>query len=162
MKKITTLQIGDAIAAALENKKKNILFVSATVEYEPALEWFAQHPAYRLCRAKPQPYYAEKNGLLVKKEDFYILDNQTLEQANSEKTVWFINFFSEQCVNGFEGFLDIVKHRFYINKRPDGTCQKYPLEKMPLFLAFTSPTEGDYMRLDKKYYDLFDEVYQVV
>ena len=162
MKNITINQIDKCLSDALANKIKNVLFVSPTVEYTPALEWFKAHPEYILCRATPAEIYEEENGILVKRENTAAISDENFTTVNNEKGIWFINIFSEKCITDFEGFTDIIKNRFYINKFTDGTKVKHSLDKMALFVAFTAtPNPNDNFALDEKYYDLFDEIYVV-
>ncbi len=162
MKEISVAQIGTHISDALESQKKNILFVSSTLEYENALNWFVEHPEHRVCRATPAALYVEENGILVKKENCPVISTEELEAMNDEKAIWFHHAFSEKSIEYFESFLDIIKHRFFINKFDNGNCVKYSLEKMALFVAFTTPySETDWAALDEKYYELFDAVYLV-
>ncbi len=163
MKNITINEIGLCISEALKAEKKNVLFVSHTLQYENVLAWSKEHPEYYLCRETPSPLYNQTEcGRLVCDKNCMIIANHSLEKANSENSIWFLNAFSEKCINNFDGFLDIIKNRFYINKFADDTTQKFLLEKLPLFVAFTTdPDKKDWASLDKKYYDLFDEVYLV-
>ena len=162
MDTISTQDIGAKIEGALEAKKKNILFISLTLRYEPALEWFANHPDYRVCRETPATLYEEKNGILVKNEDYTVIDSQSLDNANNDKCIWFHHAFSEKSVLNFEGFADIIKNRYYINRFPDGQEMKHDLKNMAMFIAFTTPhNENDWAALDEKYYSLFDEIYIV-
>ena len=162
MKKITTNEIGCAIAEALAKKKKNILFVSNLLRYENLVVWFNDNKEYKLFRfAVPQPLYEEKNGLLIKNEEYFCIDAATLNNLNTEKSVLFSLGFSEKSVNDFEGYLNILKERFYINRFPEGLIKKHELGKMPLFIAFSTPSgkKEDWASLDEKYYTLFDDVY---
>ena len=162
MKTITTKEIGDSIKEALTQKKKNILFVSNLLKYENLVAWFRENGEYTLYRfAVPQPLAEEKNGLLYKNEDYCIMDDELLGKLNSEKSVIFSLGFSESSINDFDGYLNILKGRVYVNKFPDGVMVKHGLEKMPLFIAFSTPSgkKGDWASLDEKYYELFDEVY---
>lgn len=162
MKKITTNEIGNTIAEALAQKKKNILFVSNLLKYENLVAWFRKNNEYQLFRfAVPQPLAEEKNGLLYENEKYCVIDDETLTKLNSEKSIIFNLGFSEYSINDFDGYLNILKGRFYINKFPDGVMVKHELEKMPLFIAFSTPSDkkGDWASLNEKYYDLFDEVY---
>lgn len=162
MVRITSLDIETYISNALESKKKNILFVSRTLEYEAVLDWFAKHSDYSVCRTAPAALYEEKNGILTKNEDYVVIDSDSLKKANNEKCIWFHHAFSEKSVLNFDGFLDIIKNRFYINHFPDGNYIKYSLENMALFIAFTTPhNENDWAALNEKYYNLFDDVYSV-
>ena len=159
---ITTGDIETVIDRALENKLKNILFISRTLEYEPALEWFEKHPDYRACRATPAALYEEKHGILVKNEDYIVINSDSLVNANSDKCIWFCHAFSEKSVLNFDGFVDIIKNRFYVNRFPDGYEAHHSLENMAMFMAFTTPhNENDWAALDQKYYRLFDEIYIV-
>ena len=159
MKKITKKKIGECISEALKSKKRNILFISAALEYENFLVWSDQHPEYNIIRCVPGELREERNGILVK-TGAYVLAHSELERLNNENSIWFHNAFSEKCINDFEGMLDAIKQRFYINKFPEGDNVKYSLEKMGLFVAFTTPQDpDDWAALDEKYYDLFDEIY---
>ena len=161
MKTITANEIERCLVNALENKKKNILFVSSTLEYKSALEWLNEHSEYRVVRfAEPQAFYEEKNGLLVKNEDYFVIADEKLKTLNNEDSILFCNIFSQSCIQNFEGYLDILKGRFYVNKFPNGDQIKHSVEKMALYIAFTTPyNPTDYAALDEKYYELFDEVY---
>lgn len=162
MKEITVNEIGACITNALTKKTKNLLFISATLEYDNALEWFAAHPDYCMGEATPQALWENKDGRLVKSEDCFVLTNDDLNKMNDEKAIWFIHALGDACVENFEGFLNIIENRFYVNTFTDGTSQRFSLEKMGMFIAFTSPTKGDWARLDEKHYHLFDEIYVVV
>jgi hypothetical protein len=159
MEKITKENIGACIQAALDNNEKNILFVSKTLEYENAIKWFESHPEYYICRSTPAPVYEEKNGLLVKAENYYAIEDSVLNKANDEKAIWFHHAFGDESLVDFDGFLKILKERSYTNTFPGGIIAKHSLEKLALFVAFTSPTKGDWARLDESHYDLFDKIY---
>lgn len=162
MKTITVNQIASQISAALESKKKNILFVSRILDYEPALAWFEDHPDYHVCRATPAPLYEEIDGRLVKNEDYPVIHTERLESANSDRCIWFHHAFSQDTVMNFEGFLDIIKNRYYVNRFPDEPEIRYALDKLALFMAFTAtPQPDEWAALDETYYALFDEVYLV-
>ena len=159
MKKITTNSIGKCIDNALKNKKKNILFVSIALEYEPVLEWAENNAGYCIRRDVPREGYENKNGILLK-TGYDVLDTKRLEALNNENVVWFHNAFSEQCIGNFEGILNVIKERIYTQHYSGSNIMKFSLEKMPLFVAFTTPRKiGDWASLDEKYYELFDEVY---
>ena len=159
MEKITKDNIGACIQAALDNKEKNILFVSKTLEYQNALKWFEEHPDFYICRSTPELGYDKKNGLLVQSDNCYWIEDGVLDKANDEKSIWFLREFSDKSVDDFEGVLEILKDRTYTNKFSDGMTVKHSLEQLALFVAFTSPTKGDWAQLDEKYYDLFDKIY---
>ena len=162
MKKIKLNEIGACITSALEEKKKNILFVSNTLKYENALRWFEDHKDYKVFRfATPQPLHEEKNGLLIENRNYCHIDDQTLNCLNDEKAILFVNAFSEKCIYGFDEYIHILKDRFFINKFPDDINVKFSLEKLALFIAFTAPADkkDDWASLDEKYYSLFDEIY---
>lgn len=162
MVNISLWDIETQIDNALENKKKNILFVSRTLEYDAVLDWFKKHPEYYECREVPAALYETKNGILTKNENCLVINSDSLEKANNEKCIWFHNAFSEKCVLNFTGFLDIIKNRYYTNCFSDGQQMRYSLENMAMFIAFTTPhNANDWAALDEKYYDLFDEVYLV-
>ena len=162
MVNICSMDIGATISDAIKNKKKNILFISRTLKYTGALEWIEKHPVYHVCRAEPGALREIKNGILYKNEDFAVIDDDRLEKANDEKCIWFHHAFSEKCILNFDGFVDVIKNRFYINHFPDGTQTKHSLEHMAMFIAFTTPhNENDWAALDEKYYNLFDELYLV-
>lgn len=159
---ISSTDIAAKISNALKSNKKNILFISRTLEYEGALEWIKKHPAYHMCRAVPDVLREIKNGILCKAEECAVIDDGKLKKANDEKCIWFHHAFSEKSILNFDGFLDIIKNRFYINRYPDGSQVKHSLERMALFIAFTAPyNEKDWAALSEKYYDLFDEIYLV-
>ncbi len=161
MKNININEIGHSISEALDDNKKNILFVDLTLRYEPVLNWGNQNPEYKICRWTPGELREEKNGILVKTGCFCLANNE-LEALNSSNSIWFFHAFSEKCVEGFDGILDVIKSRVYINKFPDGQAVNFSLEKMPLFIAFTTPhNPNDWAALDEKYYELFDEVYLI-
>lgn len=159
MEKITKENIGACIQAALHNKEKNILFISKTLEYQNALKWFNEHPEFHICRSVPTPVYDEKNGLLVQSNNCYGIADHLLAKANNEKSIWFYHAFGDECIYDFEGFLEILKERSYTNKFSDGSTVKHSLENLALFVAFTSPTKGDWARLDEKHYHLFNKIY---
>jgi hypothetical protein len=162
MKNITTNDIGNCLANALENKKKNILFVSTNIlEYKGALKWLNEQSEYRVVRfTEPQAIYENKNGILVENREYFVIDNSKLDKLNDEKSILLCSTFSEACIDNFQGYLDILKWRFYINKFPNGESSKHSVDKMALFVAFTTPYKpNDYAALDEKYYALFDEVY---
>jgi len=161
VKKITTKEIGECISEAIKTQKKNILFVSRALEYEYALNWFEENPEYRQVRVTfPDTLREVENGILVKREGYYAIPDEILERLNNEKAIMFSNTFSEKCVEDFEGFQNIIKYRFYINKFPDGTAVKHSVEKLPLFVAFTDyPEQNSWSTLSEEYYNLFDEVY---
>ncbi len=159
MKKISVNEIGSCISEALKEKKKNILFVSITLEYHNVLEWAEKHPEYRIRRDVPHEGYEEKNGILVK-SGYDVLENERLERLNNEAAIWFHNAFSEKCVGNFEGVINVVKERIYTQRFSESDEMKFSLEKLPLFIAFTTPENPkDWASLDIKYYNLFDEVY---
>ena len=162
MNTISKQDIGTAIECALKEKKRNILFISLTLEYEPALVWFESHPEYRVCRAEPVTLYEKKNGILTQNEDYAVIDDKILNNANNDKCIWFHHAFSEKSVLNFDGFVDIIKNRCYINRFPDGCEVNHDLKNMAMFVAFTTPhNENDWAALNEKYYDLFDEIYVV-
>ena len=159
MKKISICEIQNCISEALKNKKKNILFVSSTLEYEQVLEWAENNGEYYLRRDVPRECYENKDGRLVK-TGYYALDTERLEALNNENVIWFHNAFSEQCIGNFEGVLNVMKERIYTQHCSGSDVMKFSLEKMPLLIAFTAPPKmGDWASLDEKYYELFDEVY---
>ncbi len=161
MKNISIDKVGQCISEALETKKKNILFVDITLRYEPVLNWGNQNSNYKIYRWAPGELREEKNGILIKTGCFCIA-NDELENLNQENSIWFFHAFSEKCIEGFEGVMDAITNRFYINRFPDGKDVMFSLEKMPLFIGFTTPhNPNDWAALDEKYYDLFDEVYLV-
>jgi hypothetical protein len=162
MVNISVLDITAVISNALEKNKKNILFISRTLEYDAVLEWVTTNSDYHLCRAEPSALYEEKNGLLSKNENFAVIDGDSLTKANNEKCIWLHHAFSEKSILNFDGFVDIIKNRFYMNCFPDESQAKHSLEHLALFIAFTTPhNEKDWAALNKKYYDLFDEIYLV-
>ena len=159
---ISVWDIETQIDNALKSKKKNILFVSRTLEYDAVLDWFQKHPEYYACREVPAALYETKNGILTKNENCLVINSDSLEKANNEKCIWFHHAFSEKSVLNFEGFADIIKNRFYINRFPDGSEVKHDLKNMAMFVAFTTPANAnDWAALDEKYYSLFDEIYIV-
>ena len=161
MKKTTVNEIGSCISEALKDKKRNILFASATLEYENVLEWAKNHPEYRIFRYVPHEMYENKNGILIK-TGYYILETERLEELNNEDVIWFHNAFSEKCIGNFEGIINVIKERIYTQKFSASDFMKFSLEKMPLFVAFTVPNKpNDCACLDEKYYELFDEVYLI-
>ena len=161
MKKISINNIENCISEALKDKKKNILFVSVTLEYESVLEWAENHPEYCLRRDVPHEGDVNKNGILVK-SGYALLTNESLEILNSEDVIWFHNAFSQKNIRNFEGVINVVKERIYTQKFSDTDSMEYSLEKMPLFIAFTTPdAPDDWAALDEKYYELFDEVYSL-
>lgn len=161
MKKITANEIGSCISEALKDKKRNILFASAALEYENVLEWAEKHPEYRVFRYVPHENYENKNGILVKTE-YDILETEKLEKLNNEDVIWFHDAFSEKCIGNFEGVINVIKERIYTQQFSPSDFMKFSLEKMPLFVAFTVPNKpNDWACLDEKYYKLFDEVYLI-
>lgn len=159
MKKISINQIENCISEALKENKKNILFVSITAEYDKVLDWAENHPEYCVRRDVPREGYENKNGILVK-SGYDILSNEILKILNNENVIWFHNYFSEKCIGNFEGVINVVKERIYTQKFSDSEIMKFSLEKMSLFIAFTTPNNpNDFASLDEKYYKLFDEVY---
>lgn len=159
MKKISINNIENCISEALKDKKKNILFVSITLEYEQVLEWAEKHPEYCLRRDVPHEGYVNQNGRLVKSE-YALLTNESLEELNNINTIWFHHAFSQKSILNFKGVINVVKERIYTQKFSDSDYMEYSLEKMPLFIAFTTPDNpDDWAALDEKYYELFDEVY---
>lgn len=162
MKKINANEIGACISEALDDRKKNILFISPTLEYNNALKWAEEHPAYGFRFSTPGEFYEDVDGAL-KPTGIYMLANSELEALNNENAIWFFNAFSEKCVGGFEEILNVLKERYYVNKFPEGD-RSFLLDKMALFLAFTTPGRpgfDDWSALDEKYYPLFDEIYYV-
>lgn len=159
MKKIPVNEVESSITDALRSKKKNILFVSLTLENQGVRAWFKNNPGYHEKGAKPQPLYDEVDGRLVKIEDNYVIADKMLSSLNDERSVLYVYPFGEKCIEGFEEFLNIIRDRFYVNRFPGGISQVHTLEKMALFIAFTTPSGTDDFSLDAKYYDLFDEVY---
>ena len=161
MKKISINEIESCISEALEENKKNILFVSSTLKYEYVLKWAEKHPEYRVRRDVPREGYENKDGRLLK-IGYDILATECLEALNNENVIWFHNAFSEKCIANFEGVINVVKERIYTQKWSDSDFMKFSLEKMPLFIAFTTPVNSDdWASLDEKYYKLFDEVYSL-
>ena len=162
MIQIALTEIEMCISNALESKKKNILFISPTLEYNAVLDWLAKHPDFHMCRQTPSALYEERNGILSKNENYMVIDTESLEKANAEKSIWFHHAFSEKSILNFDGFLDIIRSRFYVNRFPGGRNVKHSLENMALFIAFTTPhNENDWAALHEKYYNLFDEIYLV-
>lgn len=159
MKKITVNDVESCITEAIKNNKKNILFVSITLENQGVRKWFKNNTEYRECCAKPAPLYDEVDGRLVKNEGYYVIPDNALVGLNDEKSVLYVWPFGEECTYGFEEFLNIVKYRFYVNKFPEGTTKTHSVDKMALFIAFSTPSGCDGFSLDEKYYELFDEVY---
>lgn len=158
MVKTSLVNIASIISNALARNQKNILFINRTLEYEAVLDWFEKHSEYHACRKAPAALYEEKNEGLTKA----VIDSDSLIKANDEKCIWFLHTFSEKSVLNFDGFVEIIKNRLYINRFPDGSQTKYSLERMAMFIAFTTPhNENDWASLNMKYHDLFDEVYLV-
>ena len=159
MKRISANQIENCISEALSESKKNILFISFTLEYKKVLEWADKHPEYSVRRDVPSEGYVRKNGILVK-SGYDILSTESLEKLNNADVIWFHNAFSEKCICNFEGVINVVKERVYIQRVSNTDVIQCSLEKMPLFIAFTTPyNANDWASLDKEYYQLFDEVY---
>ncbi len=162
METISVNQIGNCISKALENKNKNVLFIDRTLRYESILQWFDEHPEYKWRRTEPQMNNEVKNGILVKKEGSCVIETKVLNLMNDEKSIWFHHAFSQKSVEFFDEFLDIIKNRYFINNFGDGKTAKHSLEKMGLFVAFTTPpSENDWSDLDEKYYELFDVIYLI-
>jgi len=159
MKKITVNDVESCITDALRNKKRNILFVSTTLDNQGVSEWFENNPEYSEVWAKPQPLYHEVDGKLVKMEEYCIIPDNILNEINNERSVLYFYPFGDNCVWGFDEFLNIIKGRFYTNKFPEGGTQIYSVEKMALFIAVSTPSGLDGFSLDEKHYELFDEVY---
>lgn len=154
-------EVGQYISKALDSGKKNILFIDLTLRYDKVNDWGKQNPEYKICRWTPGELRQEKNGILVKTGCF-CLANKELEALNSPNSIWFFHAFSEKCIEGFDGILDVIKNRVYINKFPEGQIVNFSLEKMPLLIGFTTPhNPDDWSALDEKYYTLFDEVYLI-
>ena len=159
MEKININEVGACISKALETNKKNILFVDLTLRYEGVNNWGKHNTNFRLFRRAPGELREEKNGILVKTGCF-CLGNVELEILNQENTIWFFHAFSEKCIEGFDSVLDAIKNRVFTNRFPDGKDVTFSLEKMPLFIGFTTPhNPNDWAALDEQYYELFDEVY---
>lgn len=160
MKQIKVSEIGTCISESLNTCKKNILFVSTALEYENLVKWFSEHPEYRLRRDQPQELRSITDYSIVNEEQYCVIDDKTLAILNNENVVLFSLGFSDKGLCGFEEFLNIIKDRYYINRFPGGGTEKHSLERMRLFIAFsTPPNKNDWAALDEKYYDLFDEVY---
>ena len=159
MKKISINEIGNYISEALKGNKKNILFVSLTLEYENVLKWAENHPEYCVRRYTPSTGYENKNGILVKSE-YEIMPTESLEALNKENSIWFHHTFSEKCILNFDGVINVVKERIYTQQFSNSDVMQFSMEKLPLFIAFTTPNNpNDWAALDEKYYELFDEVY---
>ena len=93
MKEITTCEIGKVIAEAIEQKKSNVLFVSKTLDYKNAISWFDANKNYRIFRfATPQPIYEEKNGILVKNTECFVIDDQKIKKLNITLKNGFLDF----------------------------------------------------------------------
>ena len=160
MRTINACKIGECISEALNDKKKNLLFVSATLEYENLIKWFGEHPEYCLRRDTPQELCSNTDYNTIEEDKYCVIDDKSFAILNDEKTVLFSLGFSEKGLCGFEEFLNNLKDRYYINRFPGGGTEKHSLERMRLFIAFsTPPNKNDWAALDEKYYDLFDEVY---
>ena len=163
MKEISVFQMGACVEEALKTKKKNILFVSPTLEYENALEWIRQSNEYHEYRfATPVQLYDNVDGRMVAVENYYIIPDDRLKNLNNENVVLLVEQFSPKVIYDFEGFLNVVKHRYYINRIPNHPDMKHTVEKLPLLVACATPPNRDFYSLDEKYYDLFDEVYYVI
>jgi len=161
MKRISVNQIEDCVSEALSENKKNILFVSLTLKYEKVLDWAEKHPEYCVRRDVPSEGYESKNGILVR-SGYDIMPTASLEKLNNENVIWFHNAFSEKCICNFEGVVNAIKERVYTQRVSDSDVMQFSLEKMPLFIAFTTPNNpNDWASLDEKYYELFDEVYSI-
>ena len=159
MKNITIDKVGECISEALNSKKKNILFVDLTLRYEHVTKWAKQNQIYQIVRKTPGELHEEKNGILVKTGRF-CLANKDLDQLNLSNSIWFIHAFSEKCIEGFNEVLNAIQNRIFINKFSDDEIVKFTLDKLPLFIGFTTPhNPNDLFALDEKYYSLFDEVY---
>lgn len=162
MKKTTVFEIGTCLSEALANGKKNILFVSATLEYECALKWLNENTEYKVVRfTQPSELYELKNGICVKQEGCYVISDALLDSMNEENAIVFMRALGEECTMDFEGVLNIIKDRFYINSFSDGAKVRRSLEQMKMFIAFTTPAGRDVFSMDEKYYELFDEVYEI-
>ena len=129
MKNININEVGQYISNALESGKKNILFIDLTLRYDKVKDWGKQNPEYKICRWTPGELREVKNGILVKTGCF-CLANKELEALNSPNSIWFFHAFSEKCVEGFDGILDVIKNRVYINKFPEGQIVNFSLEKI--------------------------------
>ena len=152
MRKISVYQIENCVSEALSTNKKNILFVSLTLEYDKVLDWAKKHPEY--CVRKDVP--------IEDAAGYYTIPTARLERLNNENVIWFHNAFSKKCVGNFEGVINAVKERVYTQRGLNSDVMQFSLEKLLLFIAFTTPNNSkDWASLDEKYYELFDEVYLV-
>ena len=76
MKNITIHKVGECISEALNNKKKNILFVDLTLRYEYVTTWAKQNQIYQIVRKTPGELREEKNGILVKTGRFCLANKE--------------------------------------------------------------------------------------
>ena len=93
---------------------------------------------------------------------------------NNEKAILFVYPFGDQCIYNFEGFMELVKNRKYVNiypngypeisedrksiiTHPNGKIEHLSCEKLKLFIGITTGTGS--FGMDEKYYEDFDEVY---
>ena len=156
MKNIKSTEVEFYITEALKNNLKNILFVSITCNTNGVLKWFDKNKEYKRYGYSPKFLYEEKNGKLVKYEN-YIMMKEWMDDLNNKNSILFIYPFGDKCIYDFEGFTNILKSRKYINFYPDGLKQEVSCENLGLFIGITTGTGS--FGMDEKYFELFDEVY---
>ena len=159
MKKIHLSQIPDAIEDAIRTNKKSILFVNRLLEIEPFNAWFAAQPEYvkKICAPK-HLYEPDQYGILNPREDSAVIVDDLLKELNGENVIWFLDFFGEDSILGFDEVVRAVKQGFFTNRFGDGTTKRFPLDKTKLFIGYTTEP-GDTYSVSEKYYEAFDEVY---
>ncbi|MCR5349172.1 MAG: hypothetical protein K6E59_06180 [Bacilli bacterium] len=162
MKTITQSQMQEAIDEAIAKGKKNILFVSPTIEVWPIIHWFEKHPEYTRRGDTPKFLYDyDEAGNIVKYEDNNCMYPSVLEELNAGNVVLFVYPFGDECIVGFKEYLDVLTKRTFTNHFLNEEPKTYPLDKLVLFIAASSPSGLDGFSLDESYYGLFDEVYFV-
>ena len=165
MKNITKNEVGKIIEEALQQNKKNILFVSHTNEDRPIIEWLDKHSKeYNRVYCNPLPLrYTNDRGFLqkicVNGKEIIVIATKQLIKMNDKKSILFMNHFGNNTIYGFEKFMDIVKYRYYINCDVDGNpLPKYDVSKLGLLIAMTTGDDGGF-ELSKDNYEFFDDVY---
>ena len=165
MKNITENEVGKIIEEALQQNKKNILFVSHTNEDRPIIEWLDKHSKeYNRVYCNPLPLrYTNDRGFLqkvcVNGKEIIVIATEQLIRMNDKKSILFMNHFGNNTIYGFEKFMDIVKYRYYINCDVDGNpLPKYDVSKLGLLIAMTTGDDGGF-ELSKDNYEFFDDVY---
>lgn len=173
MKKIKNYEVEHYINEAIKNNLKSILFVSITCNTDGVLNWFDNNKEYIRYGYTPQFLYDIVDGNIVH-YDNYILLKDWMDDLNNEKAILFVYPFGDQCIYNFEGFMELVKNRKYVNiypngypeisedrksiiTHPNGKIEHLSCEKLKLFIGITTGTGS--FGMDEKYYEDFDEVY---